>query len=214
MAEPNSNSVGRSVRYWVRALTSFGGKVSQIAVPRGAVVELNDEFLDAPEFPPSAESDWFQLDGSRFEVYLDDGKSTIRLANRRIMLELLASPEYPLVTWFGHRPEDYELILRKKSDDPAGGGQPTLDLSKLVWVGWAHADWHTNLFDGFDVIPVTQAAGDGAFRPEDEEKVTWMGWDGDHLDIFTVRYEQAPPNASAIFVGSDGSVIAVRKRTS
>ena len=212
MTEHNSSSVDRSIRHWVRALSAFGREMHEISVPSGAVIKLTEEFFDAPESPSSQAADWFRVNGTHFEVYLDDDTSSIRLANRRIMLELLGSPGYPLVTWFGHRAEDYELVLKRKEDDVSPApGEPQLDPTRLVWVGWAHAHWRTYLFDGTDLFPVTDATG-GTLDPRDERKIVWMGWDGDRLDVFTAGFEQLPRDVVAIFVGTDGSIIAVRPR--
>ena len=66
----NPDSLKRSVHYWVKALSRVGQGVSELRVPANTMIELTDDFFE--DTSPSQNTEWFQIDGERFEVYLDD----------------------------------------------------------------------------------------------------------------------------------------------
>ena len=52
-----------------------------------------------------------------------------------------------------------------------------------------------------------RAAAEGV----DVNRITWMGWDGENLDIFTSQFPQLPDTMATVFVGKDRSILAVHK---
>lgn len=203
----NQQSIQRSIDHWVHVLSLFGTGTSELTVPANTVFELTDDFFDGPE-STSAETEWFQIDGQRHEIFLDDDISTLRLANRRVLQDLHGHQDHPLVSWFGYRAEAYDLIMHAQ-DEPAADAPP--DTSNLSWTAWDYRVWRTYLFDGSRLIPVTQTGAATAGLDVDVNRITWMGWDGENLDIFTSEFPQVPHSTAAIFVGNDDSVLVVNK---
>jgi hypothetical protein len=203
----NPRSIQRSIDHWVHALSLFGTRVQELTVPSNTVFELTDEFFDGPQASP-AECEWFQVDGRRFEIFLDDDISTLRLANNRVIQNLHGHQQHPLVSWFGYKAEAYDLVLHA-SDNECGSAAG--DVSRLAWIGWDYRVWRTYLFDGSRLIPVTQSGALTAGLEMDVTRITWMGWDGENLDIFTSQFPQVPETTAAVLVGRDESVLAVNK---
>ncbi|HUW55867.1 MAG TPA: hypothetical protein VMZ92_04475 [Planctomycetota bacterium] len=202
-----SESIQRSIDHWVHALSLFGTTVNELTVPSGAVFELTDDFFDGTDVQPD-ETEWFQVAGQRHEIYLDDDISTIRLANRHVLQNLYGHQDHPLVSWFGYRAEAYDLVMHAQ-DDAAKTHPP--DTSGLAWVAWDYRVWRTYLFDGSRLIPTTQTGAATAGLEVDVNRITWMGWDGENLDVFTSEFPQMPDTMAAVFVGKDDSVLAVHK---
>ncbi len=203
----DSESVQRSISHWVRVLSLFGSEVNQLTVPAGTVFELTDDVFDAAETQPD-ETEWFQIDGRRHEIFLDDDISTLRLANRHVLQDLHGHDDMPLVSWFGYRGEAYDLVMHAEEDVPDLTGY---DGSRLAWIGWDYRVWRTYLFDGRRLIPTTQTGAATVGLEMDVNKITWMGWDGENLDIFTSQFPQMPDTLALVFVGKDDSVLAVHK---
>jgi len=211
----NPDSLKRSVHYWVKALSRVGQGVSELRVPANTMIELTDDFFE--DTSPSQNTEWFQIDGERFEVYLDDDTSTLRLANRLVMDDLHGSKDYPLVTWFGHRVDAYQLTAHRDDDNSTDGPddashpdeRPSEDV---VWIGWNHALWKTYLFDGVSLVPVTRAGVATAGLDVDADRVVWMGWDGENLDVFTSGFSHLPTGLCVLCVSVDGTVLEVGRR--
>ena len=200
-------SIQRSINHWVHALSLFGTEVNELTVPANTVFELTDEFFDDVDVQPS-ETEWFQVDAKRHEVFLDDDVSTLRLANRRVLQSLHGDAEHPLVSWFGYKPEHYELVMHADDESVV---RPEIETQKLAWVGWDYRVWKTYLFDGGRLIPITQSGAITAGLDVDVNRITWMGWDGENLDVFTSPFPQVPDTMAAVFVARDDSVLAVHK---
>jgi len=200
-------SIQRSINHWVHALSLFGTSVNEVTIPANTVFELTDDFFDGVETVPS-ETEWFQVDGQHNEIFLDDGASTVRLANKHVQQNLHGDQEHPLVYWFGYRAEDYELVMHADEETSVA---ETLQTGKLAWIGWDYRVWRTYLFDGGRLIPITSTGAATAGLDVDVNRITWMGWDGENLDIFTSPFPQVPEDMGAVFVGKDNSVLAVHR---
>jgi len=200
-------SIQRSINHWVHALSLFGTGVRELTIPANTVFELTDDFFDDGDLQP-AETEWFQVDGQRHEVFLDDDVSTLRLANKHVLQSLHGHQDHPLVSWFGYQGESYELVMHAQDDTPA---PQQIDTNKLAWIGWDYRMWKTYLFDGGRLIPVTQTGAATAGLDVDVNRITWMGWDGENLDVFTSHFPQVPDTMAAVFVGKDESVLAVHR---
>ncbi len=201
-------SIQRSINHWVRVLSLYGTGIREVTVRAGEVLELTDEFFDRPEAGPS-ESEWFQIPGGSFEFFLDDDTSTLRLANRNVLRSLHGNDQHPLVHWFGYKADSYDLVLHAPDDEEFQPAVP--DVTRLSWVAWDYRVWRTFLFDGGRLIPITQSGALTAGFEMDVNRVTWMGWDGENLDVFTCEFPQLPAATAAVFVGKDESVLAVNK---
>ena len=195
----NSDSIQHSINHWVHVLGLFGTRVNEVTVPSGTVLELTDDLFDGAETQPD-ETEWFQIDGQHHEIYLDDDISTLRLANRRVLQNLHGHQDHALVSWFGYRSEAYELVMHAQED--ALNTRP-LDTNGLAWVAWDYRVWRTYLFDGSRLIPTTQTGAATAGLEVDVNRITWMGWDGENLDIFTSELPQMPDTMAAVFIGKD-----------
>ena len=204
------SDVERSINHWVRVLSLFGSGVREVTVRAGKVLELTDDFFDPPEVGP-ADSEWFRIPAGSFEVFLDDDASTIRLANRQVLQNLHGHDQHSLVHWFGYKPESYDLVLHTADNDHLQPAVP--DVTKLSWVAWDYRVWRTFLFDGGRLMPVTQSGAMAAGLETDLNRVTWMGWDGENLDVFTSEFPQLPAATAAVFVGKDQSILTVNKPT-
>jgi hypothetical protein len=206
-----SHSIQRSINHWVRALSLFGTSVNELTVASGTVFELTDDFFDGVggDVLPN-ETEWFQIDAQRYEIFLDDDVSTMRLANRLVSDDLQGDGDHPLVHWFGYNSKAYDLEVHV-ADEKAGGA--ALDTHRVCWIGWDYRIWRTYLFDGARLIPITQTGAVTAGLEVDVNRITWMGWDGEHLDVFTSEFPQMPPSTAAVMAGADDNVIAVHART-
>lgn len=205
---PNPQGVQRSIDNWVRVLSKFGTGIREVSVPAGQVLELTEDFFDRPEAGP-VESEWFQIPGGAFELFLDDDVSTVRLANRNVLRELHGNDLQPLVHWFGYKADAYDLVLHASDNEEFQPAMP--DVTRISWVAWDYRVWRTYLFDGGRLVPVTQSGAATAGLDMDVNRITWMGWDGESLDIFTSEFPQIPMSAAAVMLGKDGSVLAVNK---
>lgn len=204
----NPQGVQRSIDHWTRILSLFGTGIRTVTVRSGEVLELTDDFFDAPDTGASA-SEWFQIPGGSCEVFLDDDVTTLRLANRDVLQKLHGSEAHPLVHWFGYKAESYDLVLQATEGEVFQPAVP--DVTRLAWIAWDYRYWRTFLFDGGRLMPVTQskALADGLER--DPNRVTWMGWDGENLDVFTSDSLPLPPEMVAVFAGKDGGLLAVNR---
>ena len=204
------SGIQRSINHWVHVLSFFGTSVNELTVPSNTVFELTEDGPVVPPQPPKkpAETQWFQIDGRHHEIFLDDDISTLRLANRHVIQNLHGNQDHPLVSWFGYTAEAYDLVLRAHGDTPT---QNPLDTNRLAWIAWDYRVWRTYLFDGNRLIPVTRTGAATAGLEVDVNTITWMGWDGENLDIFTSEFPQVPESTAAIFVGRDDSILAVHK---
>ena len=206
MSSPDT--IQRSINHWVHALSLFGTAVHELRIPSNTVFELTDDFFDGVDAMPT-ETEWFQVDAQRNEIFLDDDISTVRLANKRVLQSLHGHQDHPLVHWFGYRAESYELVMYSQ-DEPSSIA--TINTEKLAWVGWDYRMWKTYLFDGARLVPITETGAATAGLDVDVNRITWMGWDGENLDIFTSHFPQVPDTIGAVFVGKDDSVLAVHQR--
>ncbi len=204
----NPHGIQRSIDHWVRVLSLFGTNLPTLTVRSGEVLELTDEVLDRGD-AMQGESEWFQVPGGSFEVFLDDDVSTLRLANREVLRNLHGSDEHPLIHWFGYKPESYDLVLHSGDREEYQPAVP--DVTRLAWMAWDYRHWRTYLFDGGRVLPVTQSGALAAGFEQDMDRVTWMGWDGENLDIFTSELPQLPSSMAAVLVGKDDSILAVNR---
>jgi len=202
-----SHTIQRSINHWVRALSLLGGVAPQLTVRPNTVFELTDDFFDGPSSQPT-EFDWFQVDAGRREIFLDDDTSTLRLANRHVLQALHGHQDHPLIHWFGYTPEAYDLLLHTPDDAPAAA---SLDAGRVAWIAWDYRVWRTYLFDGGKLIPVTRTGAAAAGLEVNVNRITWMGWDGEKLDIFVSELPHLSDDTVAAFVGKDDSVLAVRK---
>jgi hypothetical protein len=201
-------SIQRSINHWVHALSLFGTRINEISVSSGSCLELTDDFFDGVDTLP-IETEWFQVDGARNEIFLDDDVSTVRLANRHVLRDLHGDESHSLVSWFGYQAENYELI-RHAHHELSESLQ--VDPNDVAWIGWDYRKWRTYFFDGARLVPITETGAETAGLDVDVNRITWMGWDGENLDIFTSEFPQVPENLSALFIGNDDSVLAVHQR--
>jgi hypothetical protein len=179
-----------------------------VTVPANTVLELDDDFFDRDEQTPS-EAEWVRVDAAGHEVCLDDDVSTLRLANRQVLAALHGDETHPLVTWTGYNAESYKLVLH--ADDDSSGGKD-FEANQLSWVAWDYRTWRTYLFNGGKMTPISEAGEVTAQLATALDKITWMGWDGEGLDIFTSDASQMGETIAAVFIGKDGSVLAVHRK--
>jgi hypothetical protein len=191
----------------VRALSLLGAAVPELTVRANTVFELTDDFFDGGP-AQSAETEWFQVDAKRHEIFLDDDTSTLRLANRRVLQTLHGHQNHPLVSWFGYKAEAYDLVLHAPNEAPGAG---SLDTNRIAWIAWDYRVWRTYLFDGAKLIPVTRTGAATAGLELDVNSITWMGWDGENLDIFVSELPHVSEGTVAVFVGKDDSVMTAQK---
>ena len=201
---PNGDlSIQRNINHWSRALCLMGARPPEAKALVTASLHLTEALLDGPQFGPG-QTEWFQLDAQRMEVFLDDGVSTVRLANRRVVRDLYGERESALVSWFGYRSEDYEL---HRHAGPGGPEPKAEDSSRMTWVAWDLGAWRTYLFNGSRFIPITRSSPMTSKQPAGAHRATWAGWDFQNMDIFTS--DPPEPGAKAVLVGSDDSLIVV-----
>ncbi len=202
------SDIERSINHWVRVLGLIGTGIREVTVRSGQVLELTDDFFDGPEAGP-AEDEWFQIPAGSFEMFLDDDVTTLRLANRQVLRNLHGHDRHPLVHWFGYKSEAYDLQLHSSDSNLFQPAVP--DVTNLAWIAWDYRVWRTFLFDGGRLLPVAQSSTMQSGLETDLNRVTWMGWDGENLDVFTSEFPQIPETAAAVLVGKDGSVLVVNK---
>jgi hypothetical protein len=195
------------INHWLHALALFGKGTNELTVRSNTVFELSDDFFDG-HGSPATEIEWFRVSGRRFEIFLDDDVSTVRLANRYVLQNLHGDADRPLVNWFGYKAEAYELVLHTQGDVVP---DVPVDGNRLAWIGWDYRAWRTFMFDGSRLAPVSQAGAASGGLDLDVNRITWMGWDGENLDIFTSRFPQVPETTVAVLVGKDDSVLAVHR---
>ena len=205
---PNPQGIQRSIDHWVQVLSRLGTGVREVTVSTGQVLELTDDFFDQPE-PGVTQTEWYQVAGGSFEIFLDDDVSTLRLANTHVLRSLHGHEQHPLVHWFGYKAETYDLVLHAPDHEEFQPAVP--DVTRLSWVAWDYRVWRTYLFDGGRLIPISQSGAVTAGLEMDVNRITWMGWDGENLDIFTSEFPQLPPATAAVLVGRDDSVLAVNR---
>ncbi len=125
------------------------------------------------------------------------------------MKKLHGNDRHPLVHWFGYKSESYDLVLHASDDEQFQPAVP--DVTNIEWAAWDYRVWRTFLFDGGRLLPVAQSSAMQSGLETDINRVTWMGWDGENLDVFTSEFPQLPATTAAVLVGKDHSVLVVNR---
>ena len=202
------DAIRHNINHWVNALSYFGAGISELTVPARSTLELSDRIFDEPS-NESTEIEWFHIDGRRYEIFLEDDCSMLRLANRRVLTSLQGDDSYPLVSWFSYKTDDYRLTRQVGTRE---FDTDELDASHIAWVAWNYRMWRSHLFNGQEVVPVSESKVVREQLDANKSAITWLGWDGENLDIFLSGFPQMDPTTMAVFVSYDRSVIAVHSK--
>ena len=201
----NPDAIRHNINHWVNALSHFGVGVSELSVDARSTIELTDDVFQNSATQP-AETEWFHIDGRRYEVFLEDDCSMLRLANKRVLTSLQGDDSYPLVSWFGYNKEDYQLV-RQSNNNLVDTDE--LDTTNIAWVAWDSRLWRSYLFNGHELSPISEASVVNRELSPGVSAITWLGWDGLNLDVFTSEFPQMSASTAAVFVAYDRSVLAI-----